>query len=334
VVMELLEGEPLQVQLEAGPIRRGRRSSGPLKRRWASRAHSKGIVHRDLKPANLYLTRDGRVKVPGLRIGEADASRVLARSGVTPASVPATETGTSSARQATWRRSRCGARGQTNGPTSSRSGRSSTNCWRASGVPGTTFYETSYRIVNEDPEPLSTLGRAVPPGVEGIVRRCLEKRPQDRFSSAHDLSLALNAVAESLRTRQPLMEPPSKSIVVLPFENLSPDPENAFFADGLTEELIADLSKVRALRVISRTSAMLLKDSKKDVPTIARELGVRFVLEGSVRRAGSSLRITAQLIDAANDAHLWAEKYGGTLDDVFAIQEKVSGSIVDASSCS
>jgi hypothetical protein len=76
----------------------------------------------------------------------------------------------------------------------------------------------------------------VPPGVDGIVRRCLEKRPQDRFSSAHDLSLALNAVAESLRTGQPLVEPPSKSIVILPFENLSPDPENEFFADGLTEE--------------------------------------------------------------------------------------------------
>jgi TolB-like protein/tetratricopeptide (TPR) repeat protein len=120
-----------------------------------------------------------------------------------------------------------------------------------------------------------------------------------------------------------------KSIVVLPFENLSPDPDNAFFADGLTEEIIADLSKVKALRVISRTSAMVLKDSHKDVPTIARDLNVRYVLEGSVRRAGNSLRITAQLIDAQNDAHLWAEKYTGTLDDVFDLQERLSRSIVD-----
>jgi TolB-like protein len=122
----------------------------------------------------------------------------------------------------------------------------------------------------------------------------------------------------------------AKSIVVLPFENLSPDPENAFFADALTEELIADLSKVHTLRVISRTSAMLLKGSKKDVPTIARELNVRYVLEGSVRRAGNALRITAQRIDAARDAHLWAEKYAGTLADVFVIQEEVSRAIVDA----
>ncbi|MGA2262788.1 MAG: hypothetical protein ABSH28_15305, partial [Acidobacteriota bacterium] len=185
-------------------------------------------------------------------------------------------------------------------------------------------------VLSKDPAPIGGLSGGVPPGLHGIVRRSLEKRPEDRFSSAHDLALALNAIAAALVTGRAPDGLPAKSIVVLPFENLSPDPENAFFADGLTEELIADLSKVRTLRVISRTSAMLLKGSKKDVPTIARELNVRYVLEGSVRRAGNSLRITAQLIDAASDAHLWAEKYGGTLDDVFAIQERVSGSIVDA----
>jgi len=120
------------------------------------------------------------------------------------------------------------------------------------------------------------------------------------------------------------------SIVVLPFENLSPDPDNAFFADGLTEEVIADLSKIRALRVISRTSAMHYKGTTKPLPAIAQELNVRHVLEGSVRRAGNSLRITAQLIDAATDAHLWAEKYTGVLDDVFEIQERLSRTIVDA----
>jgi TolB-like protein len=121
-----------------------------------------------------------------------------------------------------------------------------------------------------------------------------------------------------------------KSIVVLPFENLSPDPDNAFFADGLTEEIIADLSKVRALKVISRTSAMALKGTAKTVPAIAEDLKVRFVLEGSVRREEKSLRITAQLIDANSDAHLWAEKYSGNLEDVFDLQEKLSRRIVDA----
>jgi non-specific serine/threonine protein kinase len=122
----------------------------------------------------------------------------------------------------------------------------------------------------------------------------------------------------------------TKSIAVLPFANLSTDPENAFFADGLTEEVIADLSKVRPLRVISRTSSMVFKDTKKDVKTIAHELGVQYVLQGSVRRAGNQLRISAQLIDASRDDHVWAENYDGTLEDVFAIQERLARVIVAA----
>lgn len=122
----------------------------------------------------------------------------------------------------------------------------------------------------------------------------------------------------------------TKSIAVLPFANLSTDPENAYFAEGLTDEVTADLSRVRALRVISRTSSMTFKETTKDVKTIARELGVRYVLEGSVRRAGTRLRITAQLIDASTDDHLWADKFDGTVDDVFAFQEHLARVIVDA----
>lgn len=116
----------------------------------------------------------------------------------------------------------------------------------------------------------------------------------------------------------------------MPFENLSPDPEQEYFCDGMTEEIISDLSKIQSLRVISRTSAMMLKGTRKSMKTIGRELDVEYVLEGSVRKAGNNLRITAQLIEAASDAHLWAEKYTGTLDDVFGIQENVSHSIVNA----
>jgi len=121
-----------------------------------------------------------------------------------------------------------------------------------------------------------------------------------------------------------------KSIVVLPFDNMSPDPSDAYFSDGLTEEIITDLSYLHSLRVISRNSAMALKGSLKDTRTIAQELDVQFVLEGSVRKAGDELRITAQLIDGISDTHLWAEKYDGVLEDVFGMQEQVSRSIVDA----
>ena len=124
--------------------------------------------------------------------------------------------------------------------------------------------------------------------------------------------------------------PQNKSIIVLPFVNISPDPEQEYFSDGLTEEIITDLSRIHDLLVISRTSAMMFKGSKSSIREITEKVNVRYVLEGSVRKAGNNLRITAQLIDGINDSHLWAEKYSGTLDDIFDIQEKVSQSIVEA----
>jgi TolB-like protein len=121
-----------------------------------------------------------------------------------------------------------------------------------------------------------------------------------------------------------------KAIAVLPFANLSDDRENEYFAGGLTDEIMAKLSNVRALRVISRTSSRIFRGTNKDAKTIAGELRVRYLLEGSVRRAGNRLRITARLIDATADEHLWADTYDGALDDVFAIQERLARMIVDA----
>ena len=123
--------------------------------------------------------------------------------------------------------------------------------------------------------------------------------------------------------------PEKKSIIVLPFVNMSPEPDQEYFSDGLTEEIITDLSHNQDLLVISRSSAMTFKGTKLKIKEIANNVHVRYVLEGSVRKAGNNLRITAQLIDGVNDSHLWAEKYNGTLDDVFDIQEKVSRSIAD-----
>jgi TolB-like protein len=118
-----------------------------------------------------------------------------------------------------------------------------------------------------------------------------------------------------------------KSIIVLPFENISPDPDQEYFSDGLTEEIITDLSHIHDLLVISRSSAMTFKGTKSTIKEITDKVNVRYVLEGSVRKAGNNLRITAQLIDGINDSHIWAEKFSGTMDDIFDIQEKVSESI-------
>jgi len=114
------------------------------------------------------------------------------------------------------------------------------------------------------------------------------------------------------------------SIIVLPFENISPEPDQEYFSDGLTEEIIIDLSYIHDLLVISRSSAMTFKGTKKTLKEITKAVNVRYALEGSVRKDGNNIRVGAQLIDGTNDAHIWAEKYNGTIEDVFDIQEKVS----------
>ena len=123
---------------------------------------------------------------------------------------------------------------------------------------------------------------------------------------------------------------PEKSIAVLPFENLSEDKANAFFADGVQDEILANLAKIADLKVISRTSVMAYKSGiARNLREIGRELGVTHVLEGSVQRAANRVRVTAQLIDARNDAHLWADHYDRALDDVFAIQSEIAKTIAD-----
>jgi eukaryotic-like serine/threonine-protein kinase len=190
--------------------------------------------------------------------------------------------------------------------------------------------------LTQAPEPLGTARADVPPSLAALVAGCLAKDPEDRPSDAGEILAALDMVAitPAEPTRAATPSSPKKaddrSIVVLPFANLSADPDNEYFSDGLTDELIADLSRVKALKVISRTSAMRFKGSDKSAAQIAGELGVRYVLEGSVRKAVTNLRITARLVDAESDTQRWSDKYAGTLDDVFDVQERVSREIVRA----
>jgi TolB-like protein len=128
-------------------------------------------------------------------------------------------------------------------------------------------------------------------------------------------------------TSQPLPLPDKPSIAVLPFANMSGDPEQDYFADGMVEEIITALSRIRWLFVIARNSSFTYKRRAVDVKRVGRELGVRYVLEGSVRKAGDRVRITAQLIDAKNDAHLWADRFDGSLEDVFDLQDQVASSV-------
>ena len=123
---------------------------------------------------------------------------------------------------------------------------------------------------------------------------------------------------------------PNKSIAVLPFENLSDDKANAYFADGIQEEILTRLSRIADLKVISRTSTQRFKSASAHLPDIAKQLGVANILEGSVRKAGDKVRVHVQLIDAENDAHLWAERYDRQLDDIFEVESDIAGKIAEA----
>ena len=159
--------------------------------------------------------------------------------------------------------------------------------------------------------------------VARALARAMAVDPAARFATASEF-------IEALVGSGPRVLPARKSVVVLPFTNLSAEAENEYFSDGLTDEVISDLSKVKSLHVISRTTARAFKGRNETIPSIARRLGVRYALEGSVRKAGSNVRINAQLIDTAQDAEIWSAKYAGTFDDIFNLQERVSREIVHA----
>ena len=184
----------------------------------------------------------------------------------------------------------------------------------------------------EQPARISAKRTDVPEALDILISRCLAKDPALRPPTARDILALLDRTSTVAAATTPTATPVREAltIVVLPFVNLDADTGFEHFADGLTDEVITDLSMLKMLRVTSRQSAMRLKGTDKDVRAIARELGTRYVLTGGVRRAGTSLRVTAQLVDAASDTQVWAEKYSGTLDDVFDIQEKLSRHIVEA----
>jgi len=314
IAMAYVDGQSLKDRLEGGPlaieevIGIARQINEGL-----NEAHEKGIVHRDIKPANIMLTTKNQVKIMDFGLAKLSGMTRVTKTGSTIGTMAYM-----SPEQ---------ARGEEVGR--------STDIWSF----GVVLYEmltgrlpfqgeydaaVLYSILNRELDSVSTLRPDTPRNLQLIIGKALEKEPADRY-------LSMAEILADLKETKPITEPESKkSIIVLPFVNMSPDPDQEYFSDGLTEEIITDLSHVGDLLVISRNSAMTFKGTKKRTSEIARTVNVRYVLEGSVRKAGNNLRITAQLIDATTDAHLWAEKYRGTLDDIFDIQEEVSRSIVDA----
>ena len=275
-------------------------------------AHAQHIIHRDVKPENILLY-EGEAMV-------ADFGIALAVSAA--AGVRLTQTGLAvgtpaymSPEQAVSERA-----------LDARSDVYSLGCVlyeMLAGEPPYTGATAQVLIAKRLVDPVPAVRRlraAVPVGVEQALTKALAKVPADRWASAL-------AFAEALATPA---GPRPPSVAVLPFLNLSADPENEYFADGITEDVIAHLSKIRALKVISRTSVMAFKQREQSLREIGARLEVGTLLEGSVRRAGDRVRIVAQLIDAESDRHLWAETYDRRLTDVFAIQTDVALQIAAA----
>ena len=175
-----------------------------------------------------------------------------------------------------------------------------------------------------DPAPsLRSVDGEIPPAIDAAVSRALETEPRDRFPSAAEFSAAIQARTVSVKHEVA----PEASIAVLPFANLSADPDTEYFSDGMTEEIINALSQVPSLRVAARTSAFAFKGKSVDAREIGERLRVRTLLEGSVRKAGDQVRVTAQLINASDGYHLWSQSYDRTLADVFAVQDELARSI-------
>ena len=298
LVLEYIEGKPLQGPLPMDEAARlAIQMCGAL-----AEAHSRGIIHRDLKPGNVLVTTGGAVKLLDFGLAKFEATP---ESDLTK-TVEGTVMGTAAYM----------APEQIEGrPCDARSDVFSFGAVLYEMLAGRRAFHGMAAVLRDDPTP--------PPALESVVLRCLAKQPGRRFQTITEVKAALEAAIANPVEKLP-------SIAVLPFANMSRDADDEYFSDGLAEEIINALTQVAGLKVIARTSAFAFKGKNEDVRRIAEALGVTNVLEGSVRRAGNRLRVTAQLIHAADGTHLWSQRYDRELTDVFVVQDEIAAAIVGA----
>lgn len=334
ITMELVEGQGLDrhVVPEGMPVGRILDLSIGIAEA-LSAAHGKGVVHRDLKPANVVVTSDGRVKVldfglAKLMLPESNLDATLTRTAESPLSMAGDVAGTVPYMAPEQ------LRGE---PADARTDLFALGVILyelASGrrpFVGSTHVDLSSAILRDTPPGLTSMRADLPADLARVVGRLLEKAPGDRFQSALEARDALRLIQRTLEggasARRSTTAP---SIAVLPFSNMSADPENEYFSDGLTEELLNALAKIPNLKVTGRTSSFAFKGRHEDLRGIGEKLGVGTLLEGSVRKAGSRVRITAQLINVADGFHMWSETYDRVLDDIFAVQDDIAHSVSTA----
>jgi TolB-like protein/Flp pilus assembly protein TadD/tRNA A-37 threonylcarbamoyl transferase component Bud32 len=330
-VMPYVEGESLRRRLERAnqlpldeALQLARAVAAAL-----DYAHRHRIVHRDIKPENVML-HEGEAMVTDFGIAKAVSAA---------AADTLTQTGATVGTPAYMSPEQASGMVELDG----RSDVYSLGCLVYEMLAGRTPFvgPTAQSIIAQcftnPPPPLRTLREDVPEWTERVVMKALAKEPGDRFATAAQLSQALKppggvATAPGAASAASSFQASgtAKSIAVLPFVNMSADPENEYFTDGIAEEIINALTKIQALRVAARTSAFAFKGKNLDIRKVGEQLSVGTVLEGSVRKAGNRLRVTAQLVNVADGYHLWSERYDRELEDVFAIQDEIADNIVRA----
>ena len=328
LVLELVEGETLAALLARGPmppadaLRLGIQVAAALEA-----AHERGVVHRDLKPGNIMITPRGAAKVLDFGLATSDApgssSGDLSESPTMSVRAGATVAGTILGTAAYMSPEQ--ARGR---PVDRRSDVWSFGCLLfecLAGRPafaGETVSDLIARILERDPD-WSALPAGAPPRVKEILRRCLRKDADARPRDIRDVRLELEEMSAGGTKADPARE---KSIAVLPFENQS-GPDDEYFADGVTDEILNALGQVEGLRVAARTSCFAFKGRREDLRLVGEKLDVATVLEGTVRRAGTRLRITTQMINVVDGYQLWSERYDREMTDVFAVQDEIATAI-------
>jgi serine/threonine protein kinase/tetratricopeptide (TPR) repeat protein len=338
LTMELVEGQTLRdlVTLGGLPLPQILELAIPLTEALAA-AHERGVIHRDLKPSNVMVTRDGRVKVLDFGLAKMTSGDVPARGAALDPAVASTITGEPHLLGTVPYMAPEVIRG---GVADSRTDifafgvilyELSTGRRPFTGVASADVWSS---ILRDIPEPVTRVRADLPSDLDGIVSRCLEKNPRDRFGSALELTRELRRLGRDLERgelaipQKAILGEEVVSIAVLPFVNRSADADDEYFSDGLADELLNVLAKIRGLRVAARTSSFQFRATKDDLATIGRKLNVATLLEGSVRKAGNRVRISVQLVKVSDGFHLWSETYDRTLEDIFAVQDDITQSVV------
>jgi len=323
IVMDCYEGETLKKKIEKGPQKIEEAADLAIQiAQGLSEAHAHSIVHRDVKPANILITKSGVAKIVDFGLAKLAGQARLTKTGSTVGTAAYMSPEQARGEDVDHR----------------------TDVWSLGVVlyemvtgrlPFKSDYDQAmvYLILSEEPQPMTSVRSDVPPGLQSVVTKAIRKDPDGRYQTVTEMLIDLKSLGEQPRDetsrKQPPIERKQPSIAVLPFANLSADPENEYFSDGMSEEIINALTKVNGLHVVARTSSFAFKGKNEDIREIGRKLHVEHVLEGSVRKAGNRLRITAQLIKIADGYHLWSERFDRAMDDIFAIQDEISLSIVD-----